>query len=101
MVEQLAKNKMEREEIKLKLSDVKDIVYDDHEDWKTIQSEITGNWRHGDENSGVFERLSDGKFFRIDWRDSVKDECGFEDCNFGNFVAKEVFPEQVTITIYK
>jgi hypothetical protein len=93
--------KYQREVIKISIKVAKVIVYDDHEDWQTIQTEITGNWRHGDENTGVFKRLSDGKFFRIDWRDSVKDSCGFEDCNYGDFEATEVFPTTKTITVYE
>lgn len=92
---------MEREEIKISAEDLRDIVYDDHEDWQEVESSVDGHWRHGTEHTGVFRRLVDGKFFRMDWRDSVKDECGWSDMNFGTFTFKEVFPKEVTTIIYE
>lgn len=92
---------MEREEIKISAKDLRDIVYDDHEEWEEIESSVDGYWRHGTENTGVFKRLVDGKFFRMDWRDSVKDECGWSDMNFGTFTFKEVFPKEVITIIYE
>jgi hypothetical protein len=91
---------MEREEIQISTEDLRDIVYDDHEDWQEVESSVDGHWRHGTEHTGVFRRLIDGKFFRMDWRDSVKDECWWEDMNYG-CTAKEVFPKEVITTVYE
>lgn len=90
-----------REIIDLSIKEASEIVYNESEDWDIVETDILGNWRHGDENTGVFRRVSDGKFFRIDWRDSVKDGCEFGDCNDGPMNAKEVFPTEKTITIYE
>lgn len=91
---------MEREEIKISNEDLQDIVFGDHEDWDEIECYVDGNWRHGTEHTGVFQRVSDGKFFRMRWRNSVKDECEWRDTNSG-CTAKEVFPKLVTTTIYE
>jgi hypothetical protein len=91
---------MERQTVSISNEDLQDIVYGDHEDWIVIESKVDGNWRHGTEHTGVFQRASDGKFFRMDWRDSVKDECEWRDMNYG-CTAKEVFPREVTVTIYE
>lgn len=88
------------EKLQLEVDDVVNIIYDDHEEWETVETEITGNWRHGNENTGVFRRLKDNKLFRIDWRDSTNDMTDFRDCNFGPIDATEVFPVKVTKVEY-
>jgi hypothetical protein len=90
---------MEREEIQISAEDLCNIVYDDHEDWEEVQSEVDGHWRHGTEHTGVFKRISDGKFFRMNWRQSPKDSMDFADMNY-DCVATEVFPVKVTKTEY-
>jgi hypothetical protein len=90
---------MENEKIKLSLEEARDIVYDDHESWECVHSEISGNWRHGTENTGVYRR-PDGRFYKIEWRDSTSDMSGFEDCNYAPMEAIEVFPEKVTTIVY-
>ena len=91
-----------REEIRLLVSEQAAIVYDDSNEYELIESEITGTWRHGNENSGIIKRISDGKFFRIDWRDSPKDDAMFRDMNY-SATFKEVFPivKQIEITVYE
>lgn len=92
--------KMEREKISLSVSEQCDAVYGDSELYELIQSEVTGSFRHGDENEAVVQRTTDGKYFMIYYRDSCKDECGFEDLNDdGDF--EEVFPVEKTITVYE
>lgn len=91
---------MEKERIKLDVNETRDIVYQDTSAWDLIESEVLGHWRHGSENTGVFQRRSDGKFFRIHWRDSVKEMMDFEDMNYG-VEAVEVFPKKITTTIYE
>lgn len=49
----------------------------------------------------IFKRVSDGKFFKINYENSVKDSMGWGECNYGDTIAIEVFPETQTITIYK
>ena len=91
---------MENEKIEFSVEEARDIVYDDHDGWDCVETEITGTWRHGDNNTGVFRRKKDGKLFRLNWEDSVKDTMGFEDCNYGPMIATEVFPEKVIKVIY-
>lgn len=45
------------------------------------------------------KRVFDGKFFKIHYRDSVKETCEFMDMNSdGEY--REVVPQEKTITIY-
>lgn len=91
---------MEREKIKLTVSELQDAVYDDSSEFECIDSEITGTFRHGNDNTAILKRLYDNKFFKVTYRDSVKDECEFQDMNYdGEY--EEVFPEEKTIIIYK
>lgn len=91
---------MEREKIKLTAEEVKDIVYGDSSEFNVINSEITGTFRHGNENTAIIQRVLDDKFFSVDYRDSVKDSCEFEDMNYGGEYS-EVFPVEKTIIIYE
>lgn len=91
---------MEREVLEIKVNDLSSIVHDDHEDFNVIESNTTGHWRHGSEETTIVQRVSDGKYFKINWRDSVKDECMFTDMNSnGSYI--EVFPHTIETTIYK
>lgn len=93
------KNKMGTT-IKIPVSELRDIVYGDSDEYETISSETTGHWRHGSEETTIVKRVSDGKFFEINWRDSVKDECMFSDMNDdGEY--NEVFPVKSETIIYK
>lgn len=87
------------ETIKLSAREMKEIVYDDNENFEIVQNEIVGSWRHGDINECVVERLSDGKLFMIEYRDSPKDSAIFEDMNGGG-TFYEVVPKEVTKIVY-
>lgn len=91
---------MEREKIELDVTELKDIVYGESDLFDIVHSETTGHWRHGSEETKVVKRLSDGKFFELNYRDSVKDSCEFQDMNYSGEYS-EVFPEEKTITVYK
>jgi|GEM_PF-4366746 len=91
---------MERETITLTVSELRDAVYGDSYDYNVIRSEITGTFRHGNENTAILQRVSDSKYFEVYYRDSVKDSCEFEDMNYGG-TYKEVFPVTKTITVYE
>jgi hypothetical protein len=89
-----------REKIKLTVKELQDIVYDDSENFKVIESNITGTFRHGNENEAVIKRISDGKYFEVYYRDSVKDGCDFCDMNYdGDY--EEVFKTEKTIVAYE
>lgn len=91
---------MEREIIKLSVNEQCAAVYGDSEEYDLIKSEITGTFKYGNENEAIVKRVSDGKFFKTSYRDSCEDTCGFKDLNSnGEFF--EVFPKEVTTTIYE
>ena len=71
------------------------------ENFDLINQEILETFRHGNVNTAIIQRVSDKKFFKLDYRDSIKDEMDFEECNYGDFTLKEVFPKEITITIYE
>lgn len=89
-----------REKITLTTSQLQDIVFDDTEEYEMIVSEITGTFRHGNENEGIIKRNLDGKFFKAFFRDSVKDGMDWSDMNHGPFEFEEVFKSEKTITVY-
>lgn len=90
----------EKYKIEIKVNELRDIVYGDSDEFKIVSHETTGHWRHGSEEETIVQRISDGKYFAIYWRDSVKDGCEFQDIN-DDMECYEVFPEVVTKTIYK
>ena len=91
---------MERESIRIEVEELRDVVFGDSEHYEVIKSETTGHWRHGSEETTIVRRVSDGKYFQIDWRDSVKDGCEFEDMNYDG-VYIEVFPKTIETVIYE
>lgn len=99
---------MEREKIKLTNERWEYLVWEqcleiDGEDIeiKVVETGYDGSRRHTENHHLVFQRISDGKFFRVNYETSVKDEMGWNECNYGDTVAFEVFPETQTITIFK
>lgn len=91
---------MEKEKIKLTSSELRDIVYDDNENYGIIKETITGDWRHGTEEEVIVKRVSDGKFFKLNYRNSVKDECEFADMNY-DAEYEQVFARTTEIIIYE
>ena len=91
---------MDRDKISLSVEDLQSIVYGDSYDYEVIKIDIVGTWRHGDENVAIVQRKSDKKYFKLDYRDSCKDECGFKDMNYdGEY--DEVFPVERTVIVYE
>lgn len=80
----------DREILKLTIEELKDIVYEDNLDFIIVKSDIIGTFRHGNENVSIVKRLSDDKFFKLNYRDSIKENCSFEDFNI-NAQFEEVF----------
>lgn len=70
------------EKLKLTAIELRDIVYEDSDEFEVIEKEITDTWRHGNENLAIIKRLSDGKYFEVYYRTSPKENCEFEDMNF-------------------
>lgn len=88
------------EKIKLNVFQLNELVCGDNKEYAIISREITGTFRHGNENDAIVKRTSDGKFFRVSYRDSVKETCDFEDINHdGEY--HEVIPIETVVTIYK
>lgn len=78
---------------------MQDIVYDESEDFDVVQDEVTGSWRHGNVNQCIVQRVSDGKYFAIEYNDSPKDSAMFEDMNYGG-TFYEVVPKEITTVVY-
>lgn len=66
-----------------------------------IEDNYDGSRRHEEDHHRIFRRKSDGKYFLVNYSTSVKDEMGWEECNYGDTEAIEVFPKQVTKTIFE
>ena len=98
---------MEREKIKLTNSQWRDMVQENYLkidgvdiDITIVQEEYESSGRHTEHHYIVFQRESDKKFFRIDYETSVKDSMGWDECNYGDTEAYEVFPEEKLIILY-
>lgn len=91
---------MKRETIKLSCEELHDIVCGETDEFEEVLHQVTGHWRHGSEERMVVKRISDGKFFELNYRESVKDTMEFSDMNDGGDF-EEVFPEKVETIIYK
>lgn len=99
---------MEKEIIKLTDTQWRDLVQeeylqiDDTEvEIKVVEVGYDGSGRHTEQHHLIFQRVSDGKYFRVNYETSVKDSMGWNECNYGNGKAVEVFPETITIITYK
>lgn len=88
-----------REQITLNPKEIQEIVFSENDNFNVVEHEVIGHWRHGTEETCVVKRISDGKYFRIYYRDSVKEEMEFEDMNYGR-TFKEVFPTEKTIIVF-
>ena len=99
---------MEREKIKLSNSQWHDLVWENYLvigeaeiEFEEIQENYDGSRRHTEDHHKILRRKSDGKYFRINYETSVKDEMGWTECNYGDTEAIEVFPHEETIITYK
>lgn len=91
---------MDRDKISLSVNELRDVVYGDSDDYEVIKIDIVGTWRHGEEDVAIVQRKSDKKYFKLDYRDSCKDECEFEDINYdGEY--DQVFPVEKTVIVYE
>ncbi len=96
---------MEKEVIKLTNKQWQNIVWENYIEvngveieFEEIQDNYEGSRRHTEKHHKILKRISDGKFFRVDYESSVKESMGWEECNYGDTKAIEVFPKE-TITI--
>jgi hypothetical protein len=99
---------MEREVIKLNNEQWYDLAHEDYLEINGVEIPIeikdrkyTGSGRHTEHHRVVFKRLSDGKYFSLNYESSVKDSMGWEECNYGSTEATEVFPKVIETVIYE
>lgn len=97
----MEKQKISREKIKVDKNILRDIIYGDkNENFKLVEDKITNSDPEdgGADHLLIIQRKSDSKYFRTyysDWDMDYNFERDFpEDLS-------EVFPEQVTITVFK
>lgn len=105
----MEEKELQREKIKLTneawQSLVNEEYLEDSEGNEIKIEEIEDNYdysgRHTEHHHLIFKRLSDNKYFKVDYETSVKDEMeGWDECNYGDTEAVEVFPKEVTKFIY-
>ena len=91
----------ERETLKLTGEEGRRILYEDHEDFELVTSEIVDNSRWSILYEDVYQRLSDKKFFKTTYSKGateLQDERPYE---YGDAVFEEVFPVEKTIIVYE
>lgn len=77
------------------------IVYEDHEDFKLISSDIIRHSRWSIEREDIYQRLSDGVFFKTSYRvgaTEYQDERPYE---YSDAIFKQVFPVEKTVIVYE
>jgi hypothetical protein len=89
---------MDREKIKLTNAQWKEVIYESFliiEEKEIILVEIEDVYvessRHTEHHNKIY-KSEDGKFFRVNYEKSVKDEMGWDECNYGDTEMIEVFP---------
>lgn len=99
---------MDREIIKLNNQQWKDVAQEVYLEVdgvevpiKEIRYDYVGSGRHTEHHTLVFQRVSDGKYFKVGYEESVKDSMGWDECNYGSAEAKEVFPKTIETIIYE
>ena len=93
---------MEREIIKLTNDQWRDLVHEEYleldgeeVDIKIVAEEYDGSGRHTEYHHIVFQRLSDNKYFKVEYVDS------YDYTRFLESEAVEVFPKEITTIIYE
>ena len=96
-----------KEIIKLTSNELRDLVYEEYlkvnEESipiEVVENEYDDSGRHQEYHHIVFKRLSDGKYFWVNYSTSTQDSMGWDECNY-DFEVTEVFPETVTTIIYR
>lgn len=80
--------------------EAKRIVWEDHEDWDEVTSEVIDNTRWSVLKEGVFKHLPTGKFYQVNWSEGateMQDEAPFDyddEVTFDEVELKEVTVEK-------
>jgi hypothetical protein len=93
---------MEKTVLRLTPDEGRSILYEDHEDFELVTSEIVDNTRWSIVYEDVYQRLSDKKFFKTTYRKGAteyQDERPYE--YLTEAVFEEVFPVEKLVTVYE
>ncbi len=71
----------------------------DNDDFNLVHEEYDNNWRHGTNNKDVWQRVSDGTYWRCCYRRSWDGEYDGMD-EEDTFSVEQVWPREVTTTVY-
>jgi len=89
--------------MKLTGEEAREMVYDDHEDFETIETKIVDTSRWSILSEGVFKHIPTGKFYQTSWSSGateMQDESPFEyeeEVELDEVEAKEVLVTQWVI----
>jgi hypothetical protein len=92
---------MEKTVLRLTPDEGRSILYEDHEDFELVTSEIVDNTRWSIVYEDVYQRLSDKKFFKTTYTKGateMQDERPYE---YGGALFYEVFPVEKTVLVYE
>ena len=67
--------------MKLSKDEARDVIWDDHEDWREIESNVIDNNRWSIVHKGVFKHTPTNKYYSVNWRTGateMQDERPFE-----------------------
>jgi hypothetical protein len=92
----------DRVKLTLTAEEGRSIVYDDHDDFELISSEISDTSRWSIFYENIYKRISDGKFFKTNYSvgaTECQDERPYEYDGDAHF--NEVFPVEKTVIVYE
>jgi len=87
--------------MKLTAEEAREVVWEDHEDFTTIEKKIVDTSRWSIQYEGIFQHTPTGKFYSVDWQigaTEYQDESPFEYEKEVEFT--EVAPQEITVIKY-
>lgn len=88
-----------REKIKIADIDSFEDLWMGSDEWVNIEDKVVGEYRHGTMKRILAKRLSDDKYFALEYKSHPSDS--IVDSNRFPLEAVEVFPKQITTTVYE
>ena len=92
---------MERKEIELTNEEWCTLVYEEYfkeEKADIVENKYVDSGRHTEYHYLIFK--TNEEYYKVEYETSVKDEMGWNECNYGDTKAIQVFPEIIKTIIF-
>ena len=92
---------MERESLKFDAQEAREIIANDHTDFKVVQSTLLSHSRWSLHYETIVQRFSDGKYFSTCYQVGATEQQDERPYEYETPHFKEVFPTEKTVTVYE